>query len=184
MNRLITYAYLKEETDIPSGVENKDLDNPIKWAQDQLRFVLGRSFYDQLYSQGTSSPTSYSTANAALYDPYIKQFLAWTAYHDYRVKCGFYDSRTGPRAWKEENSDPADKETLNMLVREASNKVQFYKGNMLNYIQEQKNANSSAFPLYTTDCGQKFGSGFGISGVGKISTSQKDITQRTIQNGY
>lgn len=184
MNRLITYAYLKEETDISSLVDSKELDNPIKWAQDQLKFQLGTLFYNEIYAQGTTSPTSFSTANAALFDPYIKQFLAWTAYHDYRTNSNFYDSRNGPREWKEENSDPASRETLNFLVRQASDKVQFYKGNMINYIIQQQNASVANFPLYKTDCGNKFGNGFGITGVKKLSTSQRDLTQRTIQNGY
>jgi len=55
MNRLITYAYLKEETDISTLVEPKDLDNPIKWAQDQLAFQLGQQFYNEIYTQATIS---------------------------------------------------------------------------------------------------------------------------------
>lgn len=185
MSRLITYAYLRKETDISQNVENAKLDNPIKWAQDQLEFLLGRPFYDQIYSQGTTTPTTFSAANSALFDPYIMQFLAWTAYHDYIVNANSYETRTGIRVFKEENSDAASDGTMNMRVKKAMEKAQFYKGKMINYILEQQYASSSNFPLYTNDCDdKKFGTGFAISGVSKISTSQKDLTQRTIQNGY
>ena len=129
MSKLITYAYLKVETDISQNIEVAQLDNPIKWAHDQLKFILGKRFYDELISQGTTNPTTFTTANAAFFDPYVKQFLAWVAYHDYLVKSQSYTTRTGIRVFKEENSDPASEANVNMLVKLASDKVQFYKGN-------------------------------------------------------
>lgn len=185
MTKLITYAYMISETDISSSVENSRLDNPIKWAMDQLKFVLGRELYDEVYGQATTTPTTFSTNNAALFDPYIKQFLAWTAYHDYVRTANSYETRTGVRTFKEENSEPGNEEVVNMRVRKAMDKAQFYKGAMVNYIIERQNVSSSNFPLYNVDCNnQKFGTGFGISGVSRISTSQYDLTKRTIENGY
>jgi hypothetical protein len=185
MSKLITYAYLRIETDISKNVENEVLDNPIKWAHDQLKFMLGRQLYDEVYAQGITLPTTFSTNNAALFDPYIKQFLAWTAYADYIIKANSYETRTGVRVYKEDNSDPASDQTMNMRIKKAADKAQFYKGAMINYIEEQQNLSTANFPLYIKDCSnRKFGTGFGISGVKKLSTSQKDITQRTIQNGY
>lgn len=185
MNKLITYAYFKKETDIADIVEVQVLDNPIKWAQDQLEFMLGREFYDEIYTQGTTTPTTFSTANGSLFDPFVKQFLAWTAYHDYIIKANSYETRTGVRVFKEENSDPASDGMMNNRIKLAYDKMVFYKGKMINYILEQQNASSSNFPLYKKDCqNMKLGSSFGITGVKKIDTSQRDITQRTIQNGY
>lgn len=185
MSRLITYSYLRKETDISQNTENAKLDNPIKWAQDQLEFLLGRELFDEIEGQATTNPTSFSTNNAALFDPYIIQFLAWTAYHDYIIKANVYETRTGVRTFKEENSDAASDGIMNTLVKKAAEKAQFYKGKMINYILEQQNISSSNFPLYKMDCqDKKFGTGFGISGVSRISTSQADITKRTINNGY
>ncbi len=183
MSKLITYAYLKLETDISQSVENSILDNPIKWAHDQLKFQLGRAFYDEILTQGTT-PTSFSANNSALFDPYVKQFLAWTAYADYIVKANSFETRTGVRTFKEDNSDPASDGMMNTRIKKAADKAQFYKGEMINYILQQQRISSLNFPLYIKDCSNsKFGTGFGISGAGRISHSQYDITKKTIQNG-
>jgi hypothetical protein len=183
MNKLINYSYLKEETDISDNIEPSVLDNPIKWAHDQLEFTLGRLFYAEIQTQGTV-PTSFSSNNSALFDPYIKQFLAWTAYHDYLVNANNYSTRTGFRTFKEENSDAASDQAMNTRIKRAADKVQFYKGKMINYILDAQNTSSLNYPLYKTDCNQKFGTGFGISGVTKVSTSQYDLTVNKIRNGY
>lgn len=185
MSKLITYPYLRIETDISPNVESAVLDNPIKWSHDQLSFLLGRQLYDEIYAQGITNPTTFSTNNAALFDPYVKQFLAWTAYADYIVKANSYETRTGVRTYKEENSDAASDGVMNTRIKKAAEKAQFYKGNMINYILQQQNISVLNFPLYTKDCNNtKFGNGFGVTGVSKISTKIRSITQRTIQNGY
>lgn len=181
MARLIDYSYVRQETDIAEMTDYKLLDNPIKWAMDQLNFLLGKSFYDELYGEVIGD--TLTAANSAFFDPYVKQFLAWTAYHDYVIKSGMYNSRTGPRVWREENSDPASDGMMNMLVKKAAEKVQFYKGNMVNYLLNAQTADSSAFPLYK-NCNDKMGTGFGISGITRIPQEQTKITKRTIQNGY
>jgi len=186
MTRLITYAYLKQETDIASNIEVAELDNCIKWAQDRLKFLIGTLFYNELYSQGTTTPTSYSTTNAALYDPYIKQYLAWQAYEFFvSTQAQNYSSRSGYRVHKEDNSDPATDQQMNTRVKMAKEQVQFYKGAMINYIIQQQAISSSNYPLYVADCSnKKFGSGSGITGVGKIDDSQNKIFKRVIYNGY
>lgn len=183
MIKLITAAYLKAETDIDTNVDNRDLDNPIKQAQDRLRFLLGRRFYDQLYSQGSSTPTAFSTENSALFDPYVKQFLAWQAHELYRIKSTAITKRTGLRVFKDEVDDAAPESIINLHIKTAKEQTQFYKGQMINYITETRNSNSTAFPLYDADCESKKFGGSGITGVGKISTSQYDIGLKTDNNG-
>lgn len=181
MSKIITYQYVRMETDISQNVETAMLDNPIKWAQDQLEFLLGRELFDEIYAQAITNPTSFSAVNSALFDPYIKQFLAWTAYHDYICKANSYETRTGVRVFKEENSDPASDGMMNTRIKLAAQKVEFYKGRMISYILEQQN--SGSFTTYK-DCGKKLGSGFGITGVSRISTSEYELTKNKTLNGY
>lgn len=183
MVKLITYSYLRSETDISPSVENAVLDNPIKWAQDRLKFLLGRDFYDEVYGQGSTTTTTFTANNAALFDPYIKQYLAWQAYEFYITKANTYETRTGVRQFKEENSDPASDGQMNTRVKLAKEQAQFYKGEMINYIIRQQNRGSSYFPLYTCQ-GQNFGNGFGISSVSKTDKINVSINTRTINNGY
>jgi hypothetical protein len=184
MIKLITAAYLKAETDIDTNVDNRDLDNPIKQAQDRLRFLLGRRFYDQLYSQGSSTPTAFSPENSALFDPYVKQFLAWQAHELYRIKSTAVTKRTGLRVYKDETDDAAPESIINLHIKTAKEQTQFYKGEMINYILQEQENDATAFPLYDDDCdNNKFGTGSGITGVGKLSTSQWDIGLKTDNNG-
>ena len=185
MIKLITYAYLKGETDISDNIEVAELDNCIKWAQDRLKFLLGTLFYNELYTQGTTSPTTYSTNNSALYDPYIKQFMAWQAYEFYvSMQAQSYSSRSGYRVHSEENSEPASDNMMNTRVKIAKEQVQFYKGVMINYIRQQQGISATNFPLYLGDDQNKKFGGSGITGVGKIDDSQTKIARRVLNNGY
>jgi len=185
MIKLITSAYLKQETDIDTNVDASELDNPIKWAMDRLRFLLGKTFYDEIYSQGTTSPTTFSTANTAFFDPYVKQFLAWQAHEFYRIKSTAVTKRTGLRVYKDETDDAAPDSIINLHIKTAKEQTQFYQGEMINYLIKEQTNDSTAFPLYDVDCetSKGFSGGFGISGVKKISTSQRDIQRKTVNNG-
>lgn len=181
--KLITFAYMRTETDISQNVDDATLDNRIKRAMDQLEFHLGRSFYAELVSQGTTTPTSYSADNAAFFDPYVKQFLAWQAYLYYVTRANHYETRTGIRAFKEENSEAASDKAMGERIAEAKTNSIFYRDKMLNYLREQQRISSSKFTLWTDSCTINRGSGFGISGVGKIETTDADIDQTYLDNG-
>lgn len=181
--KLISSAYVKGECEISKEVDASDLDNPIKQAQDRLKFLLGRRFYDEIYSQGTTTPTSFSSDNSSFFDPYVKQFLAHQAYELYLIKSVAMTQRTGLRVQKSETDDPASDSVVNLFIGTAKETTQFYKGQMINYLLEQQENDSTKFPLYDADCdNNKFG-GSGITPVGKISTKNLDITNRIIFNG-
>lgn len=184
MSKLITAAYLKAECDIDTNIDNRELDNPIKWAQDRLRFLLGKSFYDQIYTQGTTTPTTFSTDNSALFDPYVKQFLAWQAHEFYVIKSTAIRKRTGLRTHLDEVDEAAPSDIVNLHIKTAKEQTQFYKGEMINYITQEQENDSSKYPLYDADCeNSKFGTGFGITGVTRISKDQYNIDSKTVNNG-
>lgn len=184
MSKLITAAYLKAECDIDTNIDNRELDNPIKWAQDRLRFLLGKSFYDQIYSQGTTTPTTFSSDNSALFDPYVKQFLAWQAHEFYVIKSTAIRKRTGLRTHLDEVDEAAPSDIVNLHIKTAKEQTQFYKGEMINYIIQEQDNDSTKYTLYDRDCdNSKFGNGFGITGVTKISTSQRDFNRTFEDNG-
>lgn len=170
MSKLITYAYLKQETDISQIVDNSKLDNPIKNACDRLKFLLGAAFYNELVTQNSTLPTSFSTANAAFFDPYVKQYLAWQAYQFYIVKANTYETRTGVRIFKEDNSDPASDKTMGEQIALAKQQLQIYKDAMLNFLASAKRVSSSAYPLYTVSCSTTSNNSFGITSISKINT--------------
>jgi hypothetical protein len=182
MIKLISSAFVKSECEISKEVDNAELDNPIKQAQDRLKFLLGRQLYDELYSQGSTTPTTFSTDNEALFDPYVKQFLAHQAYELYLIKSVAMTQRTGLRVQKSETDDPASDSVVNLFISTARETTQFYKGQMINYITEQQDLNNK-YPLYDQDCGnKKFGTGSGITGVGKLPTNYKEISDKITFN--
>jgi len=180
MNKLITYAYFKEETDISSVVENTKLDNPIKNAQDRLKVLIGASFYDEIVSQVITLPKTLSTDNGVLFDPYIKQFLAWQGYYFYIVKANTYETRIGVRVFKEDNSDPASDKIMGEQIALAKQNVVFYKEALINFLNGAKRANSSIYPLYTSSHCATTGQGLGIQAVRKLPTTAAKINNRIL----
>lgn len=170
MNKLITYAYMKEETDISDLVDNKKLDNPIKNASDRLRALIGPQFFSELVTQVITTPKSLSAANLTFFDPYVKQFLAWQAYEFYLPKSLTYETRTGPRTFKEDNSEPASDKIVGEQIAMAKRNAIFYRDAMINFLNSAQRAVTTAYPLYTMKLRTTQGSGFGISAVSKIDT--------------
>lgn len=170
MSKLITYSYLRSETDISPNVENSKLDNPIKRAQDRLRAIIGPAFYDELVTQVSSTPQSLSTANDAFFDPYVKQFLAWQAYELYFAKSWFHDTPTGPRVFKEDNSEALDQKTIGEMLALAKRDTQFYKEQMINFLRSAQKASTSSYPLFTQSSNEIVSSGFGITAISKEDT--------------
>lgn len=180
MSKLITFAYLREETDISDQVDNKKLDNHIKHAQDRLRALICPAFYDQLVSQNATTPKSFSADNLAFYTPYVQQFLAWQAYEFYIVKANTFETRIGVRVFREENSDPASDKIMGEQIALAKRQTQFYKEEMINFLRTAKKNDSSKYPLYTLTGTKTTGSGFGISAVSKIDTVNYKIDNQIV----
>lgn len=182
MIKIITYAYMREETDISKVIEDSKLDNPIKNAQARLKALIGISFYDQLVSQATSLPVSLSTENLALFDPYVKQFIAWQAYQFYLVKANTFESRIGVRVFQEENSEPATDKIMGEQIALARENAQTYKNLMINFLNSAKRVSTSAYPLYTMTCKNITSSGFGISAISKIDKVNFKIENQILNN--
>ena len=180
MSKLITFADLREETDISEQVDNKKIDNHIKHAQDRLRALISPAFYDQLISQNATTPKSFSADNLAFYTPYVQQFLAWHAYEFYIVKANTFETRIGVRVFREDNSDPASDKIMGEQIALAKRQSQFYKEEMINFLRTAQKNDSSKYPLYTLTGTNTTGSGFGISAVSKIDTVNYKIDNQIV----
>lgn len=174
MTKLISYAYFKQETDISQNIDESKLDNPIKNAHRQLKFLIGTDFYNQIVSQ---FPSSFTTDNMSFFDPYVKQFLAWQAYEYYIIKANFAETASGFRVYKEENSDVATDKQMGELIRIAKETSQLYKGEMITFLVTAQNADSTKYPLYTDKCYKSFGTGFHISKISKKDKTNADINK-------
>lgn len=181
MANLISYSYLRTETDISQNVPNKDLDNPIKRAEDQLKFLIGKAFYAELVSQNDSE--SLSSDNNAFYDPYVKQFLAWQAYQYWIIKANVSATKTGIRTFSEENSEIASDKLMGELIRDAKESTNSYKGALLSFLRAQQTEDSTKYPLYTYDGRASLSGGFHVTAITKKNTTSFKIDKEIFNNG-
>lgn len=176
MSKLITYAYMKAETDISSAIEDSKLDNPIKRAQERVRALLGESLYNLLLTQNATTPTSFDAENTLLM-PYVREFIAWQAYEIYLSKATTAQTRIGLRTLKEDNSDPISEKVLGDQLSLAKQDVQLKKQAMLNFLISAQRASSSAYSTYVYDGSLTAGNGFGITAISKEDTVNFKINE-------
>jgi hypothetical protein len=158
MAKLINYQYLRLEVDISQNVQDAELDNPIKRAQEMLEMLIGSPLYTELDGQ---SP-NFLDANITLM-PYVKKFLAWQAYQFWLVKANLKSHNSGIRVHREDNSEPATDAQLAMLIKDAKNWAETQQQKLLEYLK----LNATSYPLFVVDCtDRKRATGFQITPVG------------------
>lgn len=158
-DKLITFAYLKKEVDIPQNIEDIELDSKIYQAQETLRMVMGDEFYQDFLSKYKSN--AFSTAYTSLYN-YVKQYVAWQANEFWTIKANFKPTRSGFRVHTEDNSVVATDIQMATIIKDAKQKSQYYKTLLIDFL----NGHSSDYRLYSANCGNNLkGNTFRISAV-------------------
>jgi len=164
-------AYLNEACFLSQNIDEKKFKRDLKIAQEDLADILGQEFYSEIETQYLPVNDTFTTANATLYENYIKDFLAWATYHR---SLGFSQSDstpTGERQFTDENSTLlAD---LNLAAKEKNVKsmVTRYQNRLVNYLSNEQTKDSTAFPLWK-GC-NKGTFGWGITGIERDSNSDK-----------
>lgn len=159
LDKLITYAYLKEEVDIPQSIPDAELEHPIYRAQEMLRMLMCDEFYKSFIASYLAGP--FTGAYGTLY-PYVKQFLAWQSYEYWTIKANFKPTRSGFRVHSEENSVAASDVQMATLIKDAKQQAQYYKKLMVDFID----GNTANYPLYCGGCGNgNSGNSFHVSAV-------------------
>lgn len=178
MNNLIPIAYLNEVCFLSLNTDDKKYKAALDEAQDDLKEIIGAQFYEQIETQYNTNPTSFSADNQALYDPYIKKYLAWQTNLNY---IGFENSDstpTGRRKFIDENSEILSGVEMYALEKKVNGKVQKYKGKMINFLRLEQEKDSSKYPLYHYRCKEDFS--FGITSITKkdytLFKANKSIT--------
>lgn len=177
---LIPLDYLTEACFLSVNINEKKFKMVLKLAQDQLKAVLGPEFYAQIETQYAAQGDTLSTANATLYEDYIKNFLAWATYSEY-MKFGQADSTpTGMRQFKDENSDILGDIKMSAYERNVAKQAEYYRNELINYLRLQQTILSKNFPLWKDTC--KVEMSWGISGVAAKSDALFKINKATITN--
>lgn len=168
---LIPLAYLNEACFLSNNIDEKEFKMVLKLAQEDLKDILGAEFYEEIETQYAPSGDTLTTANATLYEDYLKDFLAWDTYHRY---LGFSQSKstpTGEREFLDDNSTILADVKLYSKEKNVKSMVTRYQNRIVNYLELEQSKDSTAFPLYK---GCKRGTfGWGISGIERNSYEDK-----------
>lgn len=163
MNLLIPLAYINEATFQSENIDEKKQKANLEEAQSDLRELLGPEFYEEIDTQYMAE--TLTTANGALYEGYIKQFLAWWAYF-YSLGFSQADSTpTGVREFKDENSEILSDIKLHSFEKNVRRRANRYRYDLLNYLALQQSIDSTSFPLYTAKCAEELS--FAITSVSR-----------------
>lgn len=177
MTLLLALEYLSEACFISINHNEKKLKMALKIAQDNLKQVLGPEFYEEIETQYAST---FTTANDTLYEDYIKNYLAWQTYFYHLKYSQADDTPTGVRQFKEDNSDILSDIKLTSFEKNVGQQANFYKNEMINYLKNEQDKVSTAFPLWVEVCNESFS--FGFSSVGGESDATFKINKAVRTN--
>jgi len=160
-DKLITYAYMKDECDLPVHLPDIELETKIYRAQQTLRMLMCEAFYFDLIDKFIHSDTVPLTSEYAALMPYVKQYLAWQAHEYWIIRANFKYTLSGVRVHTEPNSTAATDVQMGILIKDAKYQAEYYKRLLVSYIRE----NSSIYPLYCNCGAGSVGNTFHVSSV-------------------
>lgn len=182
---LITYAYFRDFADLGQNVDDKDLKSPLFKSEENLKALIGKTFYDALVAQQGTGDGEYgnlTTENIAFYDPYVKQFLAAQAFSYYAPKASYIFGRTGIKFLNEDQSTAGTDKQIGEITKRAKQEAQKYKGDLINFLRGAQKVTSTAYASYVEDCSDKMGSSFHITAISKEDDVYVKIYNATSNN--
>lgn len=174
---LLTLSYLNTACFLSLNEDDKKYNMCLEDAEEDLKDVLGVEFYDQIVSQ---YPSTFSADNSALYDPYIKKFLAWQTYFHYLKFANVNATPTGIREFDDDNSTIASDIKMYSLEKNVKAKADRFKYRMINFLNESQANDSTKYPLWEDECKEQMS--FAITAVDKNSDAQIRINKSITTN--
>lgn len=174
MKFLIPLSYLNEACFLSLNIDEKKFKMVLKISQEDLRDILGGEFYEEIETQYDPANDTFTTANATLYEDYLKDYLAWATYHRF---LGFSQSEstpTGERSFNDDNSTLLADVALYSKEKNVKAMVSRYKDNIINYLRLQRSIDSTSFPLWQDCYKEEFG--FGISCIERDAEKDQIIS--------
>lgn len=162
---LIPLSYINESCAVSTNIDEKKIKPSVFEAQMDLRGLLGAEFYTEIENQYLASGGSFSPDNETLYEDYIKDFLAWTAYF---YSLGFSQTEstaTGERTFKDDNSELASDIQIFSKEKNVKRIAYKFKSAMLDFLELSQHNDATKYPKWSKPCRDQFQ--FGISAVGR-----------------
>lgn len=168
---LIPLSYINEVCAVSTNIDEKKLKPNLEEAQFDLLNALGPEFYEEIESQYAVSGDTFTTANAELYENYIKNFLAWQAYFYSLGFSQLESTPSGERSFSDDNSELATDIQLYSKEKNIKAKAFKYKSAMIDFLRlhqyrfAQGVQGAYEFAKWEDKCRDEFQ--FGISGIGR-----------------
>lgn len=174
---LLTLSYLNTACFLSLNEDDIKYNMCLEDSEDDLRDILKPEFYDEITSQ---YPGSFTADNSALYDPYIKKFLAWQTYFYYLRFANVNATPTGIRSFDDENSTIATDIQMYSLEKNVKEKANRFKYKLINFLKESQSNDSTKYPLWEDECREEMS--FAITSVDKSSDQLIKINKSITNN--
>ncbi len=134
---IITAATVKTETGAPSDVQDKVIAPVIRFAQRDLRQILGQTLY-ALVEAGdpvNDATLGANTGLATLYAQYLKPYLAWKSIEMALPDMGIQMARNGVFERNGDNYSTVGTGRLNTLIGQKRSFAEVYESETLTYLK-------------------------------------------------
>ncbi len=178
MINLIPLAYLNEACFLSLNEDDKKYQFNLEEAQDDLADIIGKEFYEEIESQYDAD--TLTTDNEALYEGYIKKFLAWQTNLYYQGFANQNHTPTGNREFNDENCSIISDVKQYGFEKNIRNRAVKQKNKMINFLNLEQEKDSTKYPKYEKKCRDDFG--FAITSVDKSSDALLKVNKSIISN--
>lgn len=163
MSLLIPIAYIQEQCLLSNNIDEKKFVVALEMAQEDLQDALGKEFFEEIQTQ--YSANTLSADNNAVYDDYIKKYLAWQSNYHFIGHAQEDSTPTGFRQHNDENSTLISDVALWGKEKKTLDRANKHKYRMINYLKLEQSKDSTKYPLYSASC--KTSMSFAISAIDK-----------------
>ena len=139
----ITETFLKQNTQVSDNVDVKYIREAILWSQDtEIQTILGSTLYNKIKDEIEASTL------AGVYKTLVDDYIQVTLKHYVTAEClamaHYKITNKGLQIQDSEQSSPASTSGVNFLVEKETNKADWYRQRLINYLCE----NSASYPEY------------------------------------
>jgi hypothetical protein len=178
--QLIPISYLKEECFLSDNIDERKYRPCIDDAQEDLKQILGVEFYDQIVTQYGTNPKTLSADNLALYDGYLKKYLAWQTYMYFLGFANSESTPTGERSFIDENSTVLEDVKMWSKEKNVKNRVDRWRGRIINFLREAQANDSTKYSLWDDCVKEQFS--FGMTAITGRDTTNFRINKSITTN--
>ena len=179
MINLIPTAYLTETCFLSDNIDPKKFQGLLEMAQDDLKNILNKPFYDEIVSQYSTTPTTFSPANTILF-PYIQKYLAWQTNFWFQKFANSNSTPTGIREFSDDNSELLSDVKMFSYEKSIRERVTFYKYELINFLRTSRINDPNSYPLWVDSCKEEMS--FAISSINGKSSTRSEIFKSTRYN--